>query len=76
MRLNIQHAGLSTANISLINDRLQMRISDDGNGFDITTLKKGNGLSNMQKRAAIHRGTFEIKSSAGEGTEIIVSFLH
>ena len=34
----------------LKNHLLEMHISDDGNGFDINAIKKGNGLSNMKKR--------------------------
>jgi signal transduction histidine kinase len=30
---------------------VEFAISDNGKGFDITTIKKGNGLMNMQKRA-------------------------
>ncbi|HRH51246.1 MAG TPA: two-component regulator propeller domain-containing protein [Panacibacter sp.] len=60
--------------ISLQNHQLQMHISDDGKGFDSSTSKNGNGLSNMQKRAATHKGILNINSASGEGTEIIVSF--
>ena len=62
------------AALSLQNQKLQMRITDDGNGFDTSIVKNGNGLSNMQKRAATHKGTFTINSAADEGTEIVVSF--
>ncbi|MEP6514310.1 MAG: ATP-binding protein, partial [Parafilimonas sp.] len=62
------------AEISLKNHQLEMHISDDGNGFDTKIASNGNGLSNMKRRAAIHGGTFEIKSSAGEGTEVVVVF--
>jgi two-component system sensor histidine kinase UhpB len=62
------------AAISLQNSQLQMRISDDGNGFNITAIKNGNGLSNMQKRAEAYKGNFIIQSAADEGTEIVVSF--
>ena len=62
------------AEIALKNHQLQMIISDDGNGFNTDIVSKGNGLSNMKKRAEINGGTFEIKSSPGDGTEVIVSF--
>ena len=39
-----------------------------------SAVKNGNGLSNMQKRAATHKGTFTIHSATDEGTEIVVSF--
>jgi signal transduction histidine kinase len=60
--------------ILLRDHQLQMRISDDGNGFYATAAKNGNGLSNMKKRAATHKGTFQIRSAPHEGTEIIVLF--
>jgi signal transduction histidine kinase len=61
-------------NISLMQNQLHIRIEDDGNGFNIDAEKKGNGLSNMQKRTDDNKGIFKIISSVGEGTEILVSF--
>ena len=60
--------------ISLQDHLLQMLISDDGNGFDTNIASNGNGLSNMKKRANANKGTFEIKSAADEGTEIMICF--
>ena len=51
-----------------------MAISDDGNGFDISSIKKGNGLLNMRKRAEVHNGTCSLISQKGEGTEVKVIF--
>ena len=62
------------ASITKENNHVQMRISDDGNGFDTNIVSNGNGLTNMKKRAEINGGHFEIRSSAGGGTEIAVSF--
>ncbi|HRH59700.1 MAG TPA: triple tyrosine motif-containing protein, partial [Chitinophagaceae bacterium] len=62
------------AAITLSDHHLQMHISDDGIGFDTTTAKNGNGLSNMRKRTEEHKGKFSVQSAAGEGTEIVVSF--
>ncbi len=62
------------ADISFMQDQLQLRIEDDGNGFDFDVAKKGNGLSNMQKRTEDNKGIFKMKSSAGEGTKLLVSF--
>jgi signal transduction histidine kinase len=62
------------ANISMMQYQLHLRIEDDGNGFNIDAEKKGNGLSNMQKRTDDNKGIFKIISSVGEGTEILVSF--
>ena len=62
------------AGISTLDHTLQIHIEDDGNGFDASILKAGNGLSNMRKRAEAHKGIFSIQSAPDEGTEIIVSF--
>jgi len=60
--------------IELDKNKLTMRISDDGNGFDMDHSKRGNGLSNMQKRVNAHKGNFNVQSKEGEGTEIEVTF--
>ena len=45
------------------NDKIQITIKDDGKGFDISTIEKGNGLQNMQKRIEEIKGKFQIESS-------------
>ena len=60
--------------IELDKNILTMNISDDGNGFDVINVKKGNGLMNMQKRAAAHKGNCNIQSEEGSGTELKVQF--
>ena len=51
---------------------LQMVIIDEGSGFTITSIKKGDGLDNMQSRAAEMNAQLEIKSGVGRGTTIQV----
>jgi signal transduction histidine kinase/ligand-binding sensor domain-containing protein len=53
-------------------DQLQMEIQDNGKGFDMTTVARGNGLYNMQERAAECDGHLHIGSSAGHGTAVIL----
>ena len=60
--------------ISNLENRIEMRVSDDGIGFDPNAITTGNGLSNMQKRAVAHQGHITVQSSPGEGTEIIAEF--
>jgi signal transduction histidine kinase len=48
-------------------------IKDNGKGFDIQTIKKGYGLSNIESRVNEFQGTFSIISSRS-GTEIKVVF--
>ncbi|HSD64648.1 MAG TPA: ATP-binding protein, partial [Ignavibacteriaceae bacterium] len=50
-----------------------MTIKDDGVGIKINPEKKGNGLSNMKKRASLLNGVLEIVSSEDEGTKIVLT---
>ncbi len=61
------------ASIRQQNNSLEMRVSDDGNGFDPAAASQGNGLDNMQKRAAANNGQLTIRSSPGGGTEIVAA---
>ncbi|MBC6367861.1 two-component regulator propeller domain-containing protein [Algoriphagus sp. AK58] len=49
-----------------------MKIKDYGVGFDLKDLDEGNGLENMNKRAANLSGTLTINSKPTEGTELIL----
>ncbi len=57
--------------------KLYMEVNDDGVGFNVnhetngqTTSLSGNGLRNMQVRAAEMKGTLDIVSHAGKGSSI------
>ena len=51
---------------------LEFNISDNGKGFNIASIKRGNGLYNMQKRADELEADFIIQSKAGEGCLILL----
>jgi signal transduction histidine kinase len=51
---------------------LEMIIKDEGPGFTLASIKKGNGLDNMQYRATEMNAQFEINSGNGNGTTIRV----
>jgi signal transduction histidine kinase len=72
----IKHAGASllTVKVSYENDLLTVMISDDGTGFDAQTAPRGYGLANMQRRMHEIRGTCQIRSQAGSGTSVELSF--
>jgi PAS domain S-box-containing protein len=61
-------------------DHVSLRIKDDGDGFDPSLALarwQGNsrlGLAGMQERVKLLGGKIDIKSRAGEGTEIDISF--
>lgn len=50
--------------------KLQLTIKDDGVGFNFDTVKKGNGLHNMQQRAINLKGVLKITTAPQQGTVI------
>jgi signal transduction histidine kinase len=53
---------------------LQLILKDDGVGFDIKTIKKGNGITNMHVRAERLNGRLYYDSRHGKGTIITLTF--
>ncbi|HEX5551443.1 MAG TPA: ATP-binding protein, partial [Nitrospira sp.] len=51
---------------------IELRVSDDGSGFNSRDSKKGLGLTSMQERVRPLRGHVAIDSSPGGGTVIAV----
>ena len=57
--------------------RTTLRISDDGRGFDVSSLSSGGmGMRNMRERTEEIGATFDIGSTIGVGTEITVRCNH
>lgn len=59
-------------NISKTKNRFQIKIADNGTGFDQGTADHGNGLNNMKKRSQEIGAEFQIKSSE-RGTTILLT---
>jgi signal transduction histidine kinase len=55
-------------------NNLKMTIRDDGSGFEIKTIKTGNGLLNMQQRADQMKAKFNLESIPGKGTIVELEF--
>lgn len=53
-------------------DKLVYMYADDGVGFEIETVTHGNGLANVEHRAAVINGEVEITSSVGKGLSILL----
>jgi ligand-binding sensor domain-containing protein/two-component sensor histidine kinase len=49
---------------------LKLTVQDDGQGFDMNQVAKGNGFKNMQTRATDQKGVLKIYSNVGKGTKI------
>jgi signal transduction histidine kinase len=53
-------------------EKVKLRIEDDGQGFALATETAGMGLRNLRERAASLNGEVEIVSSPGTGTRLAV----
>jgi len=69
----LKYADPSQIDVSLKknNNQIELRIHDNGKGFNAVTVKKGNGLGNMLKRAEELGGKTQIISETGNGTSVI-----
>ena len=56
--------------VNFRNDVIEISLIDNGIGFDENTIRYGNGLKNIQNRAAQIGGKIKIKSSPESGTSI------
>jgi two-component system, NarL family, sensor kinase len=70
----LKHAHATTAAIQLVRrtDALSITVEDNGNGFDIGTLKTsaGIGFLNLRNRVSYLEGTIDIQTAPGIGTFI------
>jgi signal transduction histidine kinase len=72
----VKHAAASEIQVELTAEpgRFQIRIADNGVGFDLASVRAGrNGLSNMRKRLEAIRGQFAIANQPGHGTQITMT---
>ena len=67
-----RHANAATCRVSLRQDggAAVLEIDDDGNGFDPSTTRRGEGLTNLEGRAATLGGKAIITSVPAQGTTI------
>lgn len=69
-----RHAGTCTVEIALTQSgaELCLRIADDGAGFDPATVRRGQGLANLERRTRACRGRFTLDSAPGCG--VVLTF--
>jgi signal transduction histidine kinase len=67
--------------IGIQHHQVVLMIKDDGVGFDMEKVHihasqsmSGNGLRNMEMRAAEIKGTWKIESETGKGTSVHLKF--
>jgi signal transduction histidine kinase len=71
------HAGASRADVRLCcrPEQIELRIDDDGQGFDPTSVTREHlGLGIMRERAEAIEATLRIESRPGRGTQIMVAW--
>ena len=76
----IKHADASMVDFFIVGTsvNISMRISDNGCGFDMETIKKGSGINGMARRVQEMNGELQFTTAPGEGCtlNIRVPFLH
>ena len=71
-----RHSGAATCRVSLFRrgDRAVLEIDDDGHGFDVATVRRGDGLTNLEERIGAIGGEVSFASVADEGTTVTIAF--
>lgn len=71
----VRHAGASHVSVEMLRagEKNQIRIKDNGKGFQAKQLQQGLGLKNMQARAKMIGADIQINSVEGEGTEVLIN---
>jgi ligand-binding sensor domain-containing protein/signal transduction histidine kinase len=66
----VRHSSCTRAAVAFhaSRERITLRITDNGTGFDITRHGDGHGLASMRKRTQELGGTLQVTSTAEEGT--------
>jgi signal transduction histidine kinase len=70
-----KHAGARQANVNLLceSDKITLKITDDGRGFDMTGVPSDSlGLGIMRERAEDILASLSVQSRTGQGTEVMV----
>jgi hypothetical protein len=71
----LKHARATEVQVTVCRSegKFQIRITDNGVGFDVSAAPSGNGLKNMRRRAADIGGLLEITTQPGGGTAVILT---
>ncbi|MGB8190690.1 MAG: PAS domain-containing protein, partial [Chitinophagaceae bacterium] len=71
----VKHAKAGSVKIELKASKglLNLEITDDGKGFDLTKTKKGVGLNNIINRAELFNGKVDIVAAPGKGCTVRVT---
>ncbi|MGE3961524.1 MAG: PAS domain S-box protein [Dehalococcoidia bacterium] len=69
------HATAVTMSLTDGDDQLKLRLTDNGEGFDLSAKRRDSqfGLRNMETRARLMGGAFDLQSTPGAGTTVCVT---
>lgn len=70
----VRHANAKKVMVEMFQDenKVYLFIADDGKGFDLQTVKKGQGLTNIKSRSELQDGTLEILTNPGYGCKLVI----
>lgn len=68
------NGGYIRLQVKIIDDKILFTVQDDGKGFDEITIRRGNGLENMKRRAEEIGATFSISSEKNQGVNIELQY--
>ena len=68
----VKHASARRLEVAVVehDDEVELRVSDDGVGFDPGARAEGFGLVGMRERVTLVAGRLEIESGPGRGTTL------
>jgi len=71
----IKHSGCNKIALDAYykNDLIEIKLKDDGNGFNLNEVKFGEGIKNMENRANKLKGNLKLSSESKKGTTVIFS---
>jgi len=70
--LKYAHATTMEVSVSIVNNKLSMKVTDNGIGFDQEKVSRGIGMANMKRRTELFSGRFYMNSSPGNGCEMLI----
>jgi signal transduction histidine kinase len=72
----IKHADAADVHVSISSDNrhLNLKIEDNGKGFDTHESRRGIGINNIISRAEAYHGVVALDSQPGDGCTLTVSF--